>query len=44
VSIDSIDAPAVLEPLAAQEAARERPEDMGPAGRAGATGRARGTG
>jgi ATP-dependent Clp protease protease subunit len=44
VPIESTDAPTILEPLAAQEAARERPEDVGSAGRAGATGRARGTG
>ena len=34
VPIDSSDAPTVMEPLAAQEAARERPEDIGSAGRA----------
>src|SRR6516164_9220406 len=37
VPIDSSDAPTLLEPLAAQEAARERSEDLGPVGRAGAT-------
>jgi len=34
VPIDSSDAPTVMEPLAAQEAARERPEDIGSARRA----------